>query len=116
MAVKAVHRNFGMSPQKVRRVLGLVRGKPVAEAIAAIQFIPSPAARAVVKVIKSAVANAENNDLMMADSLRVVAAYADDAPRLKRFRPKSRGRISPIIRRNCHITIAVDEEGQGRGT
>jgi len=116
LSVKAVHRNFGMSPKKVRRVLGLVRGKPVAQAIAAIQFIPSPAAQAVVKVIRSAVANAENNAFMAAEDLRVVTAFADDGPRLKRFRPQSRGRISPIIRRNCHITIAVDEEVSGRGT
>ena len=106
-----VHRNFGMSPQKVRRVLGMVRGKRVDLALAALQYVPSPTATAVSKVIRSAVANAENNRFMMPESLKVVAAYADDAARLKRFRPQSRGRISPIIRRSCHITIVVDQEG-----
>ena len=116
MAVRAVHRNFGMSPKKVRRVLALVRDKKVDQAIAAIQFIPSPAAKAVVKVIRSAVANAENNAFLTPEDLKVVAAYADDGARLKRFRPKSRGRISPQIRRSCHITIAVDEEAPRRGS
>ena len=111
MPVKAIHRNFGMSPQKVRRVLGLVRGKRVDMALAALQYVPSPSAKAVSKVIRSAVANAENNRFMAPESLKVVEAFADDAPRLKRFRPQSRGRISPIIRRSCHITIVVDQQG-----
>jgi large subunit ribosomal protein L22 len=73
--------------------------------------VPSPTALAVSKVIRSAMANAENNRFITPESLKVVAAYADDAPRLKRFRPQSRGRISPIIRRSCHITVIVDQEG-----
>ena len=100
-----------MSPQKVRRVLGMVRGKRVDLALDALQFVPSPTAAAVSKVIRSAVANAENNQFMTSETLKVVKAYADDAPRLKRFRPQSRGRISPILRRSCHITIVVDQEG-----
>ncbi len=111
MSVRAIHRNFGMSPQKVRRVLGLIRGKRVDVALAALQYVPSPTALAVSKVIRSAMANAENNRFITPESLKVVAAYADDAPRLKRFRPQSRGRISPIIRRSCHITVIVDQEG-----
>ena len=108
MAVQATHRNFGMSPQKVRRVLGMVRGKPVHQALAALQYVPSPTAAAVSKVIRSAVANAENNRFMIPETLKVVEAYADDAPRLRRYRPQSRGRISPIKRRSCHITVVVD--------
>ncbi len=115
MAVKAVTRNFGMSPKKVRRYLGLIRGKPVDQAVASVQFIPSPAAQAVVKTIRSATANAENNNLMMPEQLKVVAAYADDGPRLKRFRPQSRGRVSPILRRFCHITVLVDTESAQYG-
>ena len=97
-----------MSPQKVRRVLGMVRGKPVYQALAALQYVPSPTAVAVSKVIRSAVANAENNRFMIPETLKVIEAYADDAPRLRRFRPQSRGRISPIKRRSCHITVVVD--------
>ena len=110
LAVRALTRNFGMSPKKVRRVLGLIRGKRADDALAILRFLPSPAAEAVSKTLRSAVANAENNNLMAVDELKVVAAFADDAPMLKRFRPQSRGRISPIKKRSCHITIAVDEE------
>ncbi|MBH51687.1 MAG: 50S ribosomal protein L22 [Chloroflexi bacterium] len=110
MPIRAIHRNFGMSPSKVRRLLHLIKGKPVNDAIAAIQVSPSPAAKALVKVIKSAVANAENNAMMNPDSLKIVEAFANEALKLKRYRPQSRGRISPIIRRSCHITIGVDEE------
>ena len=110
MAIRAIHRNFGMPPSKVRRLLHLIKGKSINEAIAAVQVSPSPAAKALVKVIKSAVANAENNANMNPDNLKVIEAFADDAARLKRFRPQSRGRMSPITRRSCHITIGVDEE------
>jgi len=110
MAVRSMCRNYGQSPKKVRRVLGLVRGKPVGEALAALQFLPSPAAQAVSKTLRSAIANAENNHMMAAEDLRIVKATADDGPRLKRFRPQARGRTSPIIRRLSHITIEVDEE------
>ncbi|MBI2935232.1 MAG: 50S ribosomal protein L22 [Chloroflexi bacterium] len=113
MPVKAVHRNFGTSPKKVRRVLGLIRGKPVREALAMLRFMPSPTAAAVRKTMQSAIANAENNHLMAAEDLRVIAAYADDGPRLKRFRPQARGRISPVLRRSCHISIIVEEASEG---
>lgn len=110
MAVRSLCRNYDQSPKKVRRLLDLVRGKPVREALAALQFQPSPAAQAISKALRSAIANAENNHMMAAEDLRVVKAAADDGPRLKRFRPQSRGRASPIIRRLSHITIEVDEE------
>ena len=116
MAVKAITRNFGMSPKKVRRYLGLIRGKPVEEAVASLQFIPSPAAKAVIATVRSAAANAENNNLLTPDELKVVAAFADDGPRLRRFRPQSRGRVSIIRRRFCHITVLVDTKGVSNGT
>jgi len=116
LVAKAIHRNFGMSPAKVRRILGLIKNKPVGEALAALKFRSTPAAKAVAKVIRSAAANGENNEFMAADDLRIIGAYADDAPRLKRFRPQSRGRINPIIRRSCHITVFVGEEGAKLGT
>jgi large subunit ribosomal protein L22 len=105
-----------MSPKKVRRVLGLIRGKKAQEAIAILRLMPSPVAEAVAGTVASAVANAENNQMMAAEDLRVVAAYADDGPRLQRHRPKARGRISPWKRRSCHITIAVEEEAAPSGT
>lgn len=113
MPVRAVLKNYSQSPKKVRRVLGLIRGKKVSEAQAILRFIPSPSARAVLKALESAVANAEHNQMMVPDDLRIVAAYADDGPRLKRARPQARGRINPILKRTCHITIVVDEEETG---
>ncbi|GBD10971.1 50S ribosomal protein L22 [bacterium HR23] len=110
MPVRAVTRNYGQSPKKVRRVLGLIRGKKVSEAQAILRFLPSPSAKAVLKTLESAIANAEHNQMMVPDALRIVSAYADDGPRLKRARPQARGRISPILKRTCHITIVVDEE------
>ena len=116
MAVNAITRNFGMSPKKVRRVLGLIRGKKAGQALAILKFMPSPSAEAVAKTLKSAVANAENNNMMVVDDLKVVEAYANDGPRLRRFRPQSRGRVNRIVRRFCHITVSVDEEVLGSGT
>ena len=116
MAVNAITRNFGMSPKKVRRVLGLIRGKRAGQALAILRFMPSPVAEAVAKTLKSAMANAENNNMMVVEDLKVVEAYANDGPRLRRFRPQSRGRVSRIIRRFCHITVSVDEEVPGSGT
>lgn len=108
MAVRAISKNFGMSPKKVRRYISLIRGKRVAEAVASLTFMPSPAAVAVRKTLQSAVANAENNHLLDAADLRVVAAYADDGLKLRRMRPQARGRGAPVIRRSCHISVVVE--------
>lgn len=110
MAVSAITRNFGMSPKKVRRVLDLIRGKKAEQALATLRFMPSPAAEAVAKTLKSAMANAENNNMLAPEDLKVLGAYADDGPRLRRFRPQSRGRINRIVRRFSHITVSVGEE------
>ena len=107
--VKAYVKNFGMSPKKVRRYIDLIRGKRVNEAVAMLQFMPSPAALAVRKAVQSAVANTENNHNMDGTDLKVLAAYADDAVKIKRFRPQSRGRMNPVIRRFCHISVVVGE-------
>ena len=72
-------------------------------------LLPSPWAKTVAKVVQSAAANAENNMFMARDSLRIVQITADNARSLKRFRPRARGRIGPIIKRSSHITVVVDE-------
>ena len=110
MKVKVVAKDIGMPSRKVRRVVDMVRGKKVEEALAILRFMPSPAARAVAKVVKSAAANAENNYQTPVDSLRIAAIYADEARTLKRFRPQSRGRISPILKRSSHVTVLVEED------
>ena len=111
MEVKATHRFAGVSPSKVRLVLEHLPGKSVPDALGTLQFMVSPHARMVAKIVKSAAANAENNYAMDTDSLYVKRAYAGDARRLKRFRAAPRGRAHPYQRRTSHITIIVDERG-----
>lgn len=113
MEVRAIARRVGISAQKVRRYVDLVRGKKVEEALSLLQFYVSPAAKAVAKVIKSAAANAENNYEIPIKDLRIKRIYADEGPRLKRYRPQARGRISPILKRSSHITVIVEEEKGG---
>ena len=111
MEVKAVAKYVGVSPWKARRFSQAVEGKKVEEALALLKLSPSPTARAVAKVIKSAAANAENNFQMLPSELKVVKIFIDQGPSLKRFRAQARGRVSPILRRSSHITAVVAEEG-----
>jgi large subunit ribosomal protein L22 len=110
MKAKAVAKDVGISPQKVRLVVNMIRGKRVDEALTILRFMPTPTAKAVAKVIKSAVANAENNFQMSPAELRITDIFADKGHTLKRFRPQSRGRISPILKRSSNITVLVTEE------
>ncbi len=110
MEVRAVAKDTGVSARKARLLLDLVQGKPVAEAMAIMQFAPSPAARVIGKVIKSAAANAENNFQMTPGDLRIVKAFANDAPMAKRFQPRARGQADRILKRSSHITIIVAEQ------
>jgi len=110
MKVRAVAKDVGISPQKVRLVINMVRGKKVDEALTTLSFLPTPTAKAVAKAIKSAVANAENNFQMSPAELRITDIFADQGHTLKRFRPQSRGRISPILKRSSNITVFVTEE------
>lgn len=112
MAVRATASNTGVSVKKIKRIIDLVRGKKVDEALQILQFLPSPAAGQVAKVVKSAAANAENELVARLSDLRIVAIYANEGSRMKRFRARARGRVSRIIRRNSHITVVVDEEGR----
>lgn len=111
MQAEAVAKGVGISPRKVRLVIEAVRGKKIEGALALLQFAPSPAARAVAKVIKSAVANAENNFKLNSKNLKIVGAFADEGHRLRRVRAQARGRAAPFIRRSCRIKIIVGEEG-----
>ena len=110
MKVKAVAKGIGISPQKVRLVINMVRGRKVDEALTVLSFSPTPTAKAVAKVIKSAAANAENNFQMPPAELRITDIFADQGHTLKRFRPQSRGRVSPILKRSSNITVFVTEE------
>jgi large subunit ribosomal protein L22 len=109
--VRAVERHIRMSPQKVRLVLDVVRGKPAQEALAILQFLPHRAAKPVAKALKSAVANAENNFNMDPDDLVITSCAADEGRTLKRWRPRARGRVNQILKRSSHIIVVVAEKG-----
>ncbi len=111
MEVKARAKNTGLSAIKVRPLADLVRGKRVDEALTLLRFTPTPKAKYLAKLVRSAVANAENNFQMDPADLKVVRIFVDEARPLRRFRPRSRGRVSPIRKRSSHITVIVDEEG-----
>ncbi len=109
MPAKATARFVRISPLKVRRVLALVRGCDLEQALAALNFTPGAAAPVVRKVIASAAANAEANHSMRRDRLWVSQAYADAGPSLRRFRAGSLGRGGEIRRRMSHVTVVLDE-------
>ena len=103
----AVARFVRATPQKVRRVADLVRGKSVDDALTALQFAPQAAAENVYKVIESAAANAVNNQGLVREKLVVTKLMVDEGPTLKRFRPRAQGRASRILKRTSHITVVV---------
>jgi len=110
MEVRAIAKNTGISPRKVRLIVDMVRGQKVDDALSMLDFTSSPTARVVAKVIKSAAANAEQSFQVSPSDLTIVSIFADEAPTLKRFRPRSRGRVSPILKRSSHITVIVAEQ------
>jgi large subunit ribosomal protein L22 len=105
---RAVARHVRLSATKARRVVNLVRGLPAKEALTVLQFAPQAASEPVFKVLASAIANAENNERLDPDALLVSAAFVDEGPTLKRFRPRAQGRAYRIRKRTCHITIEVE--------
>lgn len=110
MRVGASAKDVGLSPRKVKLVADMVRGKKVEDALNILKFTPTPAAKAIAKTIKSATANAENNYQLDPAELRVVYIVADEGRTLKRYRPQSRGRFSPLLKRATHIKVFVSEE------
>jgi large subunit ribosomal protein L22 len=112
MEVKAVAKDIGIPPRKVRPVIDMVRGKSIDEALNLLKFTPTPTAKAVAKVVKSAAANAETNFQLTPSELKIVKIFADEGRTLKRYRPGPRGRAHPVLRRASHITVIVAEEAE----
>ncbi len=106
-AALAQARYVRMTPMKCRRVIDIVRGLPVGEALDILRFQPQAASEAIAKVIASAAANAEHNKQLHPDSLFISQAYVDEGPTLKRFRPRAQGRAYRIRKRTSHITVVV---------
>jgi large subunit ribosomal protein L22 len=105
--VKAIARYIRMSPHKVRRVLDQIRGRSYREALIILEFMPYRACEPIIKVLRSAAANAEHNLGFERANLVVSQAFADQGPVLKRFRPRAQGRAYQIRKPTCHITIMV---------
>ncbi|GLO64336.1 MULTISPECIES: 50S ribosomal protein L22 [Oceanobacillus] len=113
MQAKAVAKSVRIAPRKVRLVVDLIRGKEVGEAIAILNHTQRGASPVVEKVLKSAIANAEHNYEMDADSLIISEAFVNEGATLKRFRPRAQGRASRINKRTSHITVVVTEKKEG---
>ena len=107
---RAVARYVRISSRKVKIVIDLIRGKSVNEALAILKFTPKAAAEPVTKLLKSAIANAENNLDLNRDNLYVAEIYADQGPTLKRVMPRARGMAFQIRKRTSHITVILDEK------
>ena len=106
-AARASARYVRSSASKVRPILDLIRGESCERADEILQFSERRIARAVARCMDSAIANAEHNSNLPVDELYVAACYADEGPTLKRWRPRARGRATPIMKRTCHITIVL---------
>ena len=105
--VRASAKYVRVSPRKARLVADQVRGLDIEKARALLQFSPRGVARDIQKLIDSAAANAENNHDLVADEMRVFEIRVDEGPTLKRFRPRALGRATPIHKRTCHISVAL---------
>ena len=117
--VRAEAKWVRLSARKARVVLTHIRGRSVPEARTILAFTQRAAATEIEKVLRSAIANAETNPILHwnGDDLLVKAAYADEGPTLKRWRPRARGRVNQILKRTCHITIELAQDpkaGQAR--
>jgi large subunit ribosomal protein L22 len=110
MRVQATAKYIRRSTRKTRLVTSAIVGLPVAEASAALQFMPQGAAKDVAKVLKSATANAENNHNLSPEDLVVAEAIANEGPTMKRFRPRAQGRAFPIHKPMTHITVVVENK------
>lgn len=121
MEAKAQARYVRVTPRKARRVVDLVRGKRVGEAVAVLEFAPQAASEPVRKVVLSAVANARQaadraSEPFDEDDLVVRTAYVDEGPTMKRFRPRAQGRAYRINKRTSHITVVVGEADTAAGS
>jgi large subunit ribosomal protein L22 len=109
MDVSATAKNIKSPPRKIRIILRELPGMRVDQAMNMLAYLPSPHAREVAKVVRSAAANAENNYQISPDELVIKKAVAGDGLKLKRFRARARGRVGSIIKRYCHVTVTVGD-------
>ena len=106
--IRAVSKYIRMSPSKIRRVLRQIQGKTYSEALLLLEFMPYASCTPIIKVLRSATANARNNFGMDEKKLVVKSAFADQGPTMKRFRPRAQGRAYRILKATSHITIVME--------
>ena len=104
---KAYNKNIGYSAYKMRRIIDLIRSKSVNDARLQLSMFGTQAAKEILKILNSAIANASNNESISEEELYVTKIFADNGPRLKRFKPKARGRAGAFDRPSSHLTIEV---------
>jgi large subunit ribosomal protein L22 len=109
MEVQALTRYARMSPKKMREVARTIQGRPATEAVEFLSLVPRKSARLIVKTLKSAIANAENNRNLSADSLTVRSAVIENGPVLKRFKAGARGTAMPRRKKMSHIRIILSD-------
>ena len=112
MEATAIAKGLRITAQKARLVVDMVRGKPVAQALDILNFANQKGAELVKKVLESAIANAENNEAADVDDLRVAEIMVDEGFRLKRIKPRAKGRADRILKRTSHITVTVSDESK----
>ena len=121
MEAKAQARYVRVTPQKARRVVDVIRGKRVLEAVDVLRYAPQGAAEPVLKIVESAIANAryaaeQAGERFNEEDLYIQAAYADEGPTMKRIQPRAQGRANRILKRTSHITVVVGDQKVSTGS
>lgn len=109
MQSKAILKYARISPRKVRRVTNLIKGKRAGDALLNLGFLPHKGGKLISKVLKSAIANAEQKKVADPESMKISKALVDQGPTMKRMMPRSMGRADVIKKRTCHITLVLEE-------
>lgn len=109
MEAKTILKYARVSPRKVRRITDLIKGEKAGDALIRLKFLPHSSARIVAKVLKSAMANAEQKKIADPESMRIVKAIVDQGPTMKRLMPRAMGRADIIKKRTSHITLILEE-------
>lgn len=112
----AIARHVRMSPTKVRRVVDVVRGMDVTDALTTLRFAPQAAAEPVAKVVASAASNAETNDDLRVEDLYISQVFVDEGVTMRRIRPRAKGSASRILKRGSHITVVVEPKAAQNAT
>ena len=110
MESKAILKYSKIGPRKVRRVTKLIAGEKAGDALINLGFLPHRGSKIVAKVLKSAIANAEQKKVADPESMRISKVFVDEGPTMKRMRPRAMGRADTIRKRSCHITVILEEK------